>query len=268
VSCNIHATAIVDSHAELGEDVQVGPYSIIGPHVKIGSGTRIGPHVVIEGHTTLGPGNDIYQFAALGAAPQDLKYAGEPSELILGAGNKVREFVTLHPGTAKGTMKTVVGDNNLFMANCHVGHDCRVGNNNVLANSAGLAGHVTILNNVILGGMVGIHQFCRIGNYVIISAGSMVGHDIPPYCIAQGDRCFLRGVNLIGLERAGMTADEISEIKKVYRTLFSTVGHLKDKIEALPADLADRPRIKLMLDFIRESERGVMNPARNIKHDE
>ena len=268
MTCSIHPTAIVDSRAEIGAGVHLGAYSLVGPDVKLGDRTRIGPHVVIEGHTTIGPESEIFQFAAIGAAPQDLKYRGEPSTLVLGARNKVREFVTLHPGTAAGTMSTIIGDNNLFMANSHVGHDCRIGSNNVFANSVALAGHVTIFNNVILGGMVGIHQHCRIGNYVIVSAGSMVGHDIPPYCMAQGDRCFLRGVNLIGLERAGMTSDEINAIKKTYRHLFSTVGHVKEKISTLPPELAEHPKVKAMLDFIAESHRGVMNPLKDTKHEE
>lgn len=268
MSCEIHPTAIIEDGAELGTGVSVGAYSIIGKHVRIGDRTRIAPHVMIEGHTVLGEENDVFQFASLGSAPQDLKFKGEPSTLVIGARNKIREYVTLQPGTASGTMTTIIGDGNLFMANSHVGHDCRIGSNNVFANSVGLAGHVSIMNNVVLGGIVGIHQFCRIGSYVIISAGSMVGHDVPPYCIAQGDRCFLRGVNVIALERAGMTPEEIAAVRKVYRLLFTSVGRLKEKIEALPPELAENPRIKHQLDFIAESKRGVMNPSRNSKQDE
>ncbi len=263
----IHPTAIVSPQAELGSDVEVGPYSIIGPNVQLGDRCKIHPHVVVDGHTTLGSDNEVFPFASLGAAPQDLKFKGEPSTLIVGTGNKIRECVTLHPGTAKGTMSTVIGNNNLFMANCHVAHDCRVGSNNVFANSAALAGHVTVQDSVILGGLVGIHQFCRVGSFVILSAGAMVPYDVPPYCMGQGDRCYLRGINVIGLERAGMTKEEVAEIRRVYRLLFSTVGKLKEKIAAIPSELAAKPRVKYMLDFIGASERGVMSPAKKLRTD-
>lgn len=263
----IHPTAIIHPEAQLGKEVEIGPYSIIGRHVKIGDKTRIGPHVVIEGHTTLGPENEVFQFASLGAAPQDLKYKNEPSELIIGSRNKIREFVTLHPGTSAGSnsglMRTLIGDNNLFMANSHVAHDCTVGNNNVFANSTALAGHVSVMNNVILGGMVGVHQFCRIGDYAILGAGAMVGSDVPPYCIGQGDRCHLRGVNIIGLERAKFSEQDIREVKQTYRHLFGTVGKLQEKIASLPQELAARPAIKKLLDFIRDSERGLCTPLRH-----
>ena len=259
---SIHPTAIVDPKAEIGAEVTIGAYSLIGPNVKIGDRSWIAPHVVIEGITSLGVECEVFQFASLGARPQDLKYKGEPSTLVIGAKNKIREYVTLQPGTATGRMTTVIGDNNLFMANSHVGHDCQIGSNNVFANCAGLAGHVTIFNNVILGGMVGIHQFCRIGNYAMLSAGSMVGHDIPPYCIAQGDRCFLRGINTIGLKRAGFTLEDIGEVKQVFRLLFGTVGHLKEKIEKLPEALSSRPHIKTVLEFIQTTKRGISNTAR------
>lgn len=263
MSCNIHETAIVDPAAELGKNVEVGPYSIIGPHVQLGDGCWVGPHAVIEGRTTLGENCEVFQFASVGAKPQDLKFNNEPSTLVLGSGNKIREFVTLQPGTEHGHMTTVIGDNNLFMANSHVGHDCKVGSNNVFANSAALAGHVTIDNNVILGGIVGIHQFVRIGSFVMLSGGSMVGHDIPPYCIGQGDRCFLRGVNTIGLQRAGFTDEEVSAVKKTYRLLFSSVGGLAEKVKGLPQELRAMEKISHMIDFIESSERGVCSPARN-----
>jgi UDP-N-acetylglucosamine acyltransferase len=263
MSCTIHPTAIVDSKAEIGVEVQIGAYSIIGPNVKIGDRSWIGPHVIIEGRTTLGSECEIFQFASIGSKPQDLKFHDEPSTLIIGAKNKIREFVTLQPGTEHGHMTTVIGDNNLFMANSHVGHDCRIGSNNVFANSAGLAGHVSIASNVILGGLIGIHQFVRIGDYVMLSGGSMVGHDIPPYCIAQGDRCFLRGVNTIGLQRAGFSEEEIMAVKKVYRLLFSTVGGVTEKISKLPAELSERPHIKHMLEFIEGSERGISSPFKS-----
>lgn len=255
---NIHAAAIVDPKAEIDDDVEVGAFSIIGPNVKIGKGTRIAPHVVIEGITELGPDNEVFQFASIGAKPQDLKYHGEPSTLVIGSANKIREYVTLQPGTEQGGMTTRVGDRNLFMANSHVGHDCIIGSDNVFANSAGLAGHVTVFDKVILGGLVGIHQFCRIGDLSFLSAGSMIGHDVPPYCIAQGDRCFLRGINTIGLQRAGFSEDQIAETKKAYRMLASS-GHSRGKVADFPEELSNKPHIKKMLDFVETSERGIMS---------
>lgn len=264
MDCQIHATAIVDAKAKLGAGVQIGPYSIIGPNVQLGDGCRIAPHVVIEGFTTLGENSEVSQFVSLGSPPQDLKYQGEPSTLVIGARNKIREYVTLQPGTASGYMTTVIGDNNLFMANSHVGHDCKVGSNNVFANAVSLAGHVTIGNNIILGGLVGMHQFSRVGDYALIGAGSMVGLDIPPYCIAQGDRAHLRGVNVIGLKRAGMSSEEISDIRSIYRELFSTVGHLKEKLAALDPEIVERSHIKRMIDFIAGSKRGMVQPLKQL----
>ncbi len=260
----IHPTAIIESGAEIGANVTIGAYSVIGPHVKIGEGCHIGPHVVVEGHTTIGPECHLSQFSSLGSIPQDLKFKGEPARLILGARNKVREFVTMHVGTASGSMETIIGDNNLFMANSHVAHDCRVGSNNIFANSVALAGHVRLMDNVILGGLVGVHQFCRIGSFVMISAGSMVGDDIAPYCIVQGDRAFLRGINVIGLKRAGMTPDEIAMVKRVYRHFFNTIGHVGEKIQTLPPEFAANPRIKFFVEFLEaKSQRGLCYPSRH-----
>lgn len=259
---SIHPTAIVDPAAKIGADVQIGPYSIIGANVEIGDRTSIGSHVVIEGLTTLGADCEIFQFASVGSKPQDLKFRGEPSTLVIGSRNKIREYVTLQPGTVGGRMTTTIGDNNLFMANSHVGHDCEIGSNNVFANSVALAGHVTVHSNAIVGGLVGIHQFARIGSFVMISAGSMVGQDVPPYCICQGDRAVLRGINTIGLERAGFTAEAIADVKRVYRHLFTTGGHLREKIEILPPETTELPHIKAMIDFIAQSERGILQPSK------
>ena len=264
MSINIHPTAIVDSKAQLEAGVEVGPYSIIGPNVRIGARTKVGPHAVIEGYTTLGEDNEVFQFASVGGKPQDLKYRGEPSRLVIGSKNSIREFVTLHPGTTGGRMETTIGDGNLFMANTHVGHDCVVGNHNVFANSAALAGHVTVYNRVIVGGMVGIHQFSRIGDFAMLGGGSMVSQDIPPYCIGQGDRCHLRGINVIGLERGGFSEDDVKMVKKVYRALFSTMGKLSAKIESLPEDFRSHEKIIPLLNFIEESERGICSPAKTL----
>lgn len=258
----IHPTAIVNPGAELGVGVKIGPYSIIGSNVKIGDESVIGPHAVVEGFTTLGKANQVFQFASVGGRPQDLKYKGEPSTLVLGDRNLIREYVTIHPGTAAGTMTTIIGSANLFMANSHVGHDCRIGDNNVFANSVALAGHVEIHNNVILGGLVGVHQFARIGSYAILSAGSMVGQDIPPFCIGQGDRCFLRGVNVIALERSGKSEEDIAVAKRLYRHFFTTTGRLEQKLEELPSDLAEHSLGKLLTGFFQGSSRGITGPAK------
>ncbi len=263
MSCVIHPTSIIDSSAQLGEDVEVGPYCFIGPKVKIGDRSKLYSHEVIESHNEIGQECEIFQFASVGAKPQDLKFKNEPSTLVMGSKNVVREGVTIHRGTSHGLMKTTIGDGNLFMAYSHIAHDCVVGSRNVFANYVGLAGHVTIFDNVNLGGMVGIHQFCRIGNYAFLSAGSMIGHDVPPYCIAQGDRCYLRGLNLIGMQRAGFTPEQISDVKKAYRQLFLRGGgHIKgDSMPEISPELSSQAHVKLMLDFIAATERGIMTTS-------
>ncbi len=268
MSCKIHPTAIVEQGAELGNEVEVGAYAVIGPDVKVGDRAKIYSHVVISGRTTLGAECTVFPFASLGGVPQDLKFHGEPSELLIGEKNIIREYVTLQPGTAHGTMKTIIGDQNLFMANSHVGHDCRVGSKNVFSNSVALAGHVTIHNSVILGGLAGMHQFCHVGDYALIGAGSMVSLDVPPFCIAQGDRAHLRGVNVIGLERAGVSKEDIQEVRKTYRLLFSSPGRIKEKVANVPEELKQRPLVEKMLRFITESERGVAAPLKALSSAE
>lgn len=253
----VHRTSIVHSDAVLADGVMVGPYSIIGPYVSIGCNTCIGPHVVIEGRTTIGACNKIFQFASIGSQPQDLKYMGEPSTLVIGSNNIIREYVTIQPGTKGGSMTTKVGSGNLFMANSHVGHDCVVGDGNIFANSVGLAGHVEVMNGAVLGGMVGVHQFCRIGDYAMLSGGSKVGQDIPPYCVGQGDRCYLRGVNIVALKRANFSDEDIIHIRRLYRLLFSSTGGLNKKIDALPEDLKVLPFVESFLKFCASSIRGV-----------
>lgn len=259
----IHPTAIISDGAKIHESVVIGPYSCIGPNVSIGSNTKIHSHVVIDGITSIGDYNEIFSFACIGTTPQDLKFSGEQSTLSIGDRNKIREYVTIQPGTKHGLMRTKVGSNNLFMANSHVGHDCTVGSNNVFANSVGLAGHVTVEDGVIMGGMSGVHQFSRLGSLSFISGGSMVGLDIPPYTFAQGDRCSIRGLNLVGLQRAGFTPEDISAVKKAYKHLFSTVGHLKEKVENLPEDISLNSRVKHMLSFLASTERGITMPTRS-----
>jgi len=260
---SIHPSAVIDSRAELDSSVQVGPYTVIGPHVRIGKETWIGPHVVIDGHTTIGEQNRIFQFASVGAIPQDKKYHDEESSLLIGDQNVIREFTTLNPGTAGGGMVTRVGNGNLFMAYSHVAHDCQIGDGAVLANCAALGGHVVLENYVGVGGLVGVHQFTRIGESAYLGAGSMVSLDVPPYCTAVGDRAHLHGLNLVGLKRRGWTNEQIALLKKSYRTLFSEGLPLKEALAAVRNTAADAPAILHFADFIAASTRGICRPRGN-----
>jgi len=253
----VHPTAVVHPDAVLHESVEVGPFAVIGPHVKIGEGSVVGPHSVIEGDTTIGARNRIFQFASVGAVPQDLKYGGEPTRLVIGDGNQIREFTTLHIGTAGGTGVTRIGDGNLLMAYSHVAHDCNVGSHCVLANSVALAGHVEVGDHVILGGLSAVHQFTRVGTHAFISGGSMVAMDVPPYCTAQGDRAELVGLNTVGLTRHGYTEEQISRIKHAYKVLFRSKLGLNEALGKLQAEHGNHPETKLLLDFVANSQRGV-----------
>lgn len=253
----VHPTAVIAPGAELHETVEVGPYAVIGPKVKIGAGTKVGPHAVIEGDTTIGQRNRIFQFAALGAVPQDLKYAGEPTKLVIGDDNQIREFATLHIGTADGGGVTRVGDKTLLMAYSHVAHDCHVGNGCILANSAALAGHVEVGDHAILGGLAAIHQFTRIGKHAFISGGSMVTMDVPPYCTAQGDRAELAGLNTVGLSRHGFTEEQISRIKDAYKILFRSKLGLNEALAKCRAEHGGHPEIDFLLEFIQSNKRGI-----------
>ncbi len=253
----IHTTALVDPRAELDLDVEVGPYSIIGPKVKIGKGTRINSHVVVEGNTTIGEGNHIFQFSTIGSVPQDLKYKGEESQLIIGSYNVIREFASLNPGTSGGGMLTRIGDRNLMMMYCHIAHDCIIGSHSVIANGATLGGHVIIEDYVIAGGLVGVHQFVRIGTGSILGAGSMVSKDIPPYCNATGDRVRLRGLNLEGLRRRGFSRDRIDALKKAYRIIFQSGLRTKEALLKARTEIPQTREVGHMIRFIESSERGV-----------
>lgn len=270
VAIAIHPTAIVDPSASLGEGTTVGPYSIIGPHVVLGRNNRVGPHVVIEGRTFIGDENTFYQFSSVGAAPQDLKYRGEPSELRIGDRNIIRENVTLQPGTAGGGMLTSIGDQNLFMANTHVGHDSHVGNRCVIANGAALAGHVTVHDGVIIGGLSGIHQFVKLGSVAMIGAGAMVAQDIPPYCMAQGDRASIQGLNRVGLERNGGSREDLSVLREVYRLIFTPSGTeakskvFKDRVAQARELVGANERGLAFVSFIEGSQRGIAPHHRGV----
>jgi UDP-N-acetylglucosamine acyltransferase len=252
----IDRTALVSSNAELDGDVEVGPYSIIGPGVSIGKGTKVHAHVVIEGRTTIGEKNTIFQFASVGSIPQDLKYKGEPSELVIGNGNTIREFVSLNPGTAGGGMVTRVGDHNLLMMYCHIAHDCSLGNHNIVANSATFGGHVIIEDFVIVGGLVGIHQFVRVGSGALVGAGSMVSKDVPPFCNATGDRAKLHGLNVEGLRRRGFDKTKIDLIRKAYRLIFQSKLKTRDALAKVRQDLPHSIEVEQLVTFIANSRRG------------
>jgi UDP-N-acetylglucosamine acyltransferase len=248
---------LINHQAEIDSDVEIGPYSVIGAGVRIGKATKVASHVVIEGRTSLGQGNTIYQFATVGSRPQDLKYRGEASELIIGNHNTIREYVSLNPGTAGGGMVTRVGDHNLLMMHCHIAHDCLIGNHNIIANGATLGGHVVVEDYVIVGGLVGIHQFARIGSGAILGAGSMVSKDVPPFCNATGDRARLRGLNLEGLKRRGFTTAAIDALKKAYRIIFQSKLKTKDALDKVRRDVSPTAEIDILLSFIAQSQRGI-----------
>jgi UDP-N-acetylglucosamine acyltransferase len=253
----IHPTAIVDPHAELANDVVIGPYVVIGANVKIAAGTKIQSHAVVDGLTTMGRGNVVFPFATVGTIPQDLKYRGEPSELIIGDNNTIREFASLNPGTVGGGMITRVGSQNLLMMYCHIAHDCIVGNRNVIANGATLGGHVVIEDNVIVGGLVGIHQFVRIGSGAILGAGAMVSKDVPPFCNATGDRAKLHGLNVEGMKRRGFDKAKIDAIHKAYRVVFRSKLKTNEALEKIRKELPALQEIEQFVSFIAASERGI-----------
>jgi UDP-N-acetylglucosamine acyltransferase len=252
-----HPTAIIDPRAELDSGVEVGPYCVIGAGVRIGRGCKIHSHAVIQGRTTMGEDNVVFPFATIGLVPQDLKYKGEPSELIIGHRNIIREYVSLNPGTAGGGMVTRIGDQNLLMMQCHIAHDCILGNRNVIANGATLGGHVVIEDFVIVGGLVGIHQFVRIGTGAILGAGSMVSKDVPPYCNATGDRARLRGLNVEGLKRRGFEKPVIEAIRKAYRIAFRSKLGTAAALAKIKEELPGIPEIEKFVSFIANSQRGV-----------
>jgi len=253
----IHPTAIVHARAELDDDVEVGPYSIIGEHVRIGRGTVIGPHVVIGGRTEIGKENRIFQFASIGEVNQDLKYRGEPTRLKIGDRNTIREYVTMQIGTVTGRSETTVGDGSLFMVYSHIAHDCEIGNGCILANCATLAGHIRIEDGAIIGGLVGIHQFCRIGSMAIIGGCSKVVQDIPPYMMADGHPAAVRGVNIEGLKRRKLGPEAIREIKAAYRTIFHSGLNVSAALARLKEMYPSSECVAAILRFIEASTRGI-----------
>ena len=255
----IHATAIVHPGASITQGVEIGPYVVIGEHVRIGKGTKVGPHTVIDGWTEIGEDNTIFHMASVGAVPQDLKYCGEQTRLRIGNGNTIREFASLHLGTVTGDGETTVGDDNLLMAYSHVAHDCHIGNGVVLANAATLAGHVTVEDYAILGGLCAILQFSHIGSHVMIGGATTVTMDIPPYTIVTGDRreTRLRGLNLVGLKRRGFSEETILGLKKAYKILALSGLKLTEAVERMKSEIPLSPEVEHFISFIESSKRGV-----------
>lgn len=260
----IHPTSVVEPGARLGKNVSIGPYSCIGPDVELGDGVTIMPHVVIGGRTTIGPRTRIFPFASIGLPPQDLKYHGEPSRLIIGADNTIREHVTMNPGTEGGGMLTSIGDRCLFMVGSHVAHDCKVGNSVILANNATLAGHVVIGDHAILGGLSAIHQFVRIGQHAMVGGMSGVEYDVIPYGSVMGDRARLAGLNVVGLKRRNFSRDEIHALRTAYRMIFAAEGTLAERIEDAAAMFKETSAVMDIVSFIRaDSSRSICQPRIN-----
>ncbi len=254
----IHPTAIVDGAAELADDCVVGPYCVIGPHVTVGPGTRLDSHVVLAGHTTLGRGNHLFSHVVLGEAPQDLKYQGEPTTLTLGDDNEIREFVTMHTGTANGDGCTTVGDRNMFMVGAHIAHDSHIGNHCILANNVLLAGHITIEDCAVVSGGTAIHHFVTIGRYAFIGGNSGLVHDAPPFMVSDGHPARVRGVNLIGLQRHHFDEAHVEHLKYAYRLLYKREqGNQNGAIDALEAELPGVACIGELCDFARRAAGGV-----------
>ncbi len=254
----IHPTAIIDPQARIGANVSIGAYSIVGADVEIGDNTTIGPHVVIEGPTRIGRDNRIWQFASIGAAPQDKKFHGERSRLEIGDRNVIREFVTFNRGTEDGSGLTRIGNDNWLMAYVHIAHDCVVGNHAIFSNAASLAGHVLVDDWVILGGFTLVHQFCQVGAHAFTAMGAIINRDVPPYVTVAGSFAEPKGINSEGLRRRGYSSDRIMAIKRAYRTLYMSGLPLADARSELARAAEGAPDVKLMLDFIERSQRSLV----------
>ncbi len=258
----IHPTAIVDSTVEIGDDVEVGAYSIVRGKVVLKSRVRVGPHAVVSGHTEIGEDTRIFPFASIGDDPQDQKYRGEPTSLYIGARNTFRESSTVNRGTALGGGATRIGDDNLFMAGSHVAHDCVVGSHCVFANYAAIAGHVTVADRAVLGGFSGVHQHSRVGRCAMVAGGAMSTQDVPPFCIAQGDRARLLGLNVVGLRRAGFPLQVMTALKDAYRDLFQKGMPLRIAAEHVREEYGqDIPEVVELVDFCESSIRGICRSA-------
>jgi len=256
---SIHPTAIIDETAHIDDNVSIGPYVVVGPNVQIASGVKIGAHAIVSGPTQIGQDCQIFPHAVIGGDAQDKKFKGEEAFLKIGQRNTFREFATINRGTAGGS--TVIGDDNLFMAYTHVAHDAVIGNHCVFANSANIAGHVRIEDNVVLGGLVGVHQYCRIGRCAMVGGGGMAAQDVPPFTIGQGDRARLFGLNIVGLRRNGFSLDVVNALKGAYRELFHQGLPLRIALEQVREVYAEVPEVMELVTFIEASTRGICRSA-------
>lgn len=258
----VHVTALVDSRAELADDVEVGPYCVIGPRVRIGAGTVLASHVVVEGRTSIGRRNRFAPFCVIGGVPQDKKYGGEDTELVIGDDNTVRESCTISIGTEQGGGVTRIGSDNWIMATVHIAHDCRVGDHTILANVVTLAGHVTIGDWAVLGGLSGVHQFCSIGPHAMAGGGSVILRDIPPYVICNGNPAEPHGINSEGLKRRGFDAETIALLRRAYKTLYKDGLTVAEATEGLEQIAIDHPAaadaVRLLKEFVQNSQRGII----------
>ncbi len=257
----IHATAVVDPGADIHESVEIGPYAVIEANVTLGADSRVAPHTCISGPTTIGCGNDIGSFCTIGSPPQDIHYRGEPTELIIGDNNTIREYVSINRGTANGNYRTVIGNNNLLMAYAHIAHDCVLEDNVILANAATLAGHVQVGRHATLGGLVAVHQFCRVGRHSYVGGLSGINLDIPPYVILTGTRNRMRiaGINKIGLRRTGVDRETLAKLDRAFKIIFRSPNLLlKDALAKTMREIPDCPEVAYLVEFFRKSKRGVV----------
>ena len=258
---DIHPTAIVDATAKIGDKASVGPYSIVGPDVELGDGVELMSHVVVDGRTSIGANTQVFPFASIGLPPQDLKYNGEPSRLTIGCNNVIREYVTMNPGTEGGGMETNIGNNCLFMIGAHVAHDCQIGDHVILVNNATLAGHVTIQEWAIIGGLSAVHQFVRIGKHAMIGGKTGVAEDVIPYGSVIGNRARLSGLNIIGLKRRDFSRDDIHSLRKAYRLIFAEEGTMAERIQDVAELFPDNKPVRDIIDFITaDSSRTICQP--------
>lgn len=256
----IHPTAIVEQGAQLGVGVEIGPYCVIGPKVVIGDRVRIESHVTVSGRTTIGRRCAVYPFATLGVIPQDLKFHGEDTELVIGAENSIRNYANISIGTAGGGGKTVIGRRNLLMVYVHVAHDCVIGDNVVLVNGVSLGGHVTVDSRAFIGGHSAVHQFCRVGSYSMTGGGSMVVQDVPPFVMVQGDRATVSGLNVVGLRRSGFNAEQVREMKTMFRLLYNEGLTKDDAMKRIAEEAKDGEHRRMFLAFLAASTRGIVRP--------
>lgn len=253
----IHPTAVVEPGAKVDPSCEVGPYAVVGPDVVLGPGNVLFAHAIVKGHTTLGAGNRVFSHAVLGEIPQDLKYGGEPTRLVVGDRNTFRECATVNLGTAGGGGVTTIGDGCLFMAYSHVGHDCTIGDGAIIANSVALAGHIVLEDHVHISGLAAAHQFTRIGRLAFVSGLTGVAMDVPPYCTVAGSRAELAGLNAVGMQRAGMTEDQVGRVKQAYKILFRSNLGLAEAMAQLERELGGHPEIAHFIRFLKGSQRGI-----------